>query len=189
MHYCGANTCLIPAKLQVKAWHLVRLQALLLALKFGFSPTPWRTLEFLPSKSGRKKTTVSPWRPVTLLQLAHSEFLSHYPQWTDWRLFVGNICWVIMDNTPFSKNVWPLSDCCSSRRDTLVRLACEWLTSLLLTLMLPEFVTRKCWPLHRLLSHMSLLHQTVFLLMLFILLLFILLYFIEFLISQRDCSL
>lgn len=22
MHYCGANTCVIPAKLQVKAWQL-----------------------------------------------------------------------------------------------------------------------------------------------------------------------
>lgn len=80
MHYCGENTCMIPAKLQVKAWQLGRFASSVARYKNWLQFYPLKISGIFTIRVREEENHCVSLKASLSLQLARSEFLSHYPQ-------------------------------------------------------------------------------------------------------------
>lgn len=80
MHYCGANTCMKPAQLQVKAWQLVKFASPTAGSKNLISVLPPKNSGIFTIQVREEENRRVSLKASRSLQLAHSELLSHYPQ-------------------------------------------------------------------------------------------------------------
>lgn len=80
MHYCGANTCVIPAKLQVKAWQLVKFANPAAGSRNWFQSYPLKNFGIFTIQVREEGNHHVSLKASHSLHLAHGEFLSHYPQ-------------------------------------------------------------------------------------------------------------